>query len=322
VHRISTRSERARVARRVRALLDAQHQVGSAVPAAPRDDGGRIALRRDPGSPLGGVAEPRPSWSAPAEDPPTEDPQAAGEAVPLGARLVRPGGGAPGRLEVWLQRRGVHLNPGRRGAAAVGAATLVAALVAGWWVLAGRPHAVGISPLSRAATAAASRPGAAAASRPAPAAAPGVPAAGAAGGVVVVDVVGKVRRPGVYRLALGSRVDDVLRAAGGALPGVGLDSLNLARKVADGEQIAVGVPAAPAAGPAPSGPVGGSSGPVDLNTASPEQLDALPGVGPVLAQRIVDWRTAHGRFDSIDQLREVSGIGPSKFDDIRSLVTV
>jgi competence protein ComEA len=141
----------------------------------------------------------------------------------------------------------------------------------------------------------------------------------------VVDVVGKVRRPGVYRLALGSRVDDVLRAAGGALPGVGLNSLNLARKVSDGEQIAVGVPAAPGAGPAPTGPggpIGGSTGPIDLNAASPEQLDGLPGVGPVLAQRIVDWRTAHGRFDSIDQLREVSGIGPSKFDDIRSLVTV
>ncbi len=121
--------------------------------------------------------------------------------------------------------------------------------------------------------------------------------------------------------------------AGGPLPGVDLNSLNLARKVADGEQIAVGVPAA-APGrcrPARDGRVApvarvgrprAGSGPIDLNTATPEQLDALPGVGPVLAQRIVDWRTAHGRFDSIDQLREVSGIGPSKFDDIRALVTV
>ena len=120
----------------------------------------------------------------------------------------------------------------------------------------------------------------------------------------------------------------MLREAGGPLPGVDLNSLNLARKVADGEQIAVGVPAAAAPGAMPAGPGGSGvpaatgSGPIDLNTATPEQLDALPGVGPVLAQRIVDWRTAHGRFDSIDQLREVSGIGPSKFDDIRALVTV
>jgi competence protein ComEA len=91
----------------------------------------------------------------------------------------------------------------------------------------------------------------------------------------------------------------------------------------DGEQIAVGL--APAQVPGATGSsagVTGSGGLIDLNTATAEQLDALPGVGPVLAQHILDWRSAHGRFDSADQLREVSGIGPSKFADLRPLVTV
>ena len=153
--------------------------------------------------------------------------------------------------------------------------------------------------------------------------------AGSAVSIVVVDIVGKVRHPGVYRLRADSRVGDALRAAGGAQVRVDLSSQNRARKLNDGEQNAVGVTGAPAAGgpSVPAGP-GGSPGsasgaaPVDLNTASLEQLDGLPGVGPVLAQRILDWRAAHGRFASVDQLREVSGIGPSKFDDIRGLVTV
>ena len=237
-----------------------------------------------------------------------------------------PGGGAPDRAPTgdtapsplaWLQR--LRFDPGLRGAAALGCAALIAALVAGWWVLAGRAHSVPI-----AASAPPSPPAAATPALSAPSSASGSPAS-----VVVVDVVGKVRHPGVYRLPNESRVDDALRAAGGALPGVNLSSLNRARKLTDGEQIAVGVTGAPAAGgpSMPAGP-GGSAGPasgsapVDLNTASLEQLDGLPGVGPVLAQRIVDWRTAHGRFESVDQLREVSGIGPSKFEDIRGLVTV
>lgn len=145
----------------------------------------------------------------------------------------------------------------------------------------------------------------------------------------MVDVVGKVRRPGVFRLPDGARVDDALHAAGGALPGVDLSSLNLARKLGDGEQIAVGVPGAgppapaagaPAAGAGPSG--ASTSSPIDLNTATLEQLDTLPGVGPVLAQRILDWRTAHGRFDTVDQLRDVTGIGDSRYADLKPLVTV
>jgi competence protein ComEA len=152
------------------------------------------------------------------------------------------------------------------------------------------------------------------------------------GAAIVVDVVGKVQHPGVYRLPVGSRVDDAIKAAGGGRPGVDFSVVNLARKLADGEQVAVGVPGAGTSGDgvaAPSqGSVSGQGGggssatPLDLNLASLKQLDGLPGVGPVLAQRIIDWRTAHGRFDSVDQLNAVSGIGDAKFADLRPLVTV
>ncbi len=139
---------------------------------------------------------------------------------------------------------------------------------------------------------------------------------------VVVDVAGKVRRPGIVRVAAGSRVVDALTAAGGALPGVDLTALNLARRLVDGEQLLVGVPA-PAGGASSAGGPGAPGGadpgsPLDLNAATVEQLQELPGVGPVLAQRIVDWRVAHGRFSSVDELREVSGIGAKKFADLRS----
>ena len=159
--------------------------------------------------------------------------------------------------------------------------------------------------------------------------------AGAAGGLLVVSVSGRVAHPGVVRVPGGSRVADVLAAAGGAQPGVDLSGLNLARRVIDGEQIAVGVPPAPdAAGQQPggvavgagaAGPGAGSAGPaakVDLNTATVTQLDALPGVGPVTAQHIVDWRTRNGRFARVDQLREIDGIGERRFQQLRDVVTV
>jgi competence protein ComEA len=129
--------------------------------------------------------------------------------------------------------------------------------------------------------------------------------------VVVVDVAGKVRRPGVATLPAGSRVVDAIRKAGGARPGVDLTGLNLARVLVDGEQILVGV--APVAGVAasasaqPGAADGGSL--VNLNTATLDQLDGLPGVGPVTAQKILDWRSAHGAFTAIDELLEVDGIG-------------
>ncbi|MGH3860657.1 helix-hairpin-helix domain-containing protein [Actinokineospora sp.] len=134
---------------------------------------------------------------------------------------------------------------------------------------------------------------------------------------VVVDVVGKVVMPGLLTLPEGSRVADAIQAGGGLLQGTDVTALNLARRLVDGEQIHVGVPIPPAASAQTAQP-----GPVDLNTASPIQLDTLPGVGSVTAQRIVDWRTKHGRFSKVDQLREVEGIGPAKYESLRELVTV
>jgi competence protein ComEA len=149
------------------------------------------------------------------------------------------------------------------------------------------------------------------------------PAQASSASPLVVAVTGKVRRPGVVTVPAGARVIEAVRAAGGAMPGADLSLLNLARKVADGELIAVGVPAA-AAGPAGgSGAApGAAGGKVNLNTATLEQLDGLPGVGPVLAQRILDWREANGPFTTVDQLREVTGIGEAKFGDLKDQVTV
>ncbi|WP_425315084.1 helix-hairpin-helix domain-containing protein [Streptomyces purpureus] len=146
-------------------------------------------------------------------------------------------------------------------------------------------------------------------------------AAGPSPSPLVIDVSGKVRRPGVLTLPAGSRVADALRAAGGVRPGTDLTGLNRARVLMDGEQVAVGVPAA-AGGPGlplTTGP-GPSAGPVSLSTATVEQLDTLPGVGPVLAQHIVDFRTERGGFQSVDQLREVTGIGDRRFADLKPLV--
>lgn len=138
---------------------------------------------------------------------------------------------------------------------------------------------------------------------------------------IVVSVVGRVVGPGLVTLPEGARVADALRAAGGPVPDVDLSALNLARRLADGEQIYVCVPAPPGAEPAPTvaGPPGVADK-VDLNTATLAALDTLPGVGPVTAQRIVDWRAEHGRFDSVAQLREVDGIGPSRFARLKDLV--
>jgi competence protein ComEA len=143
----------------------------------------------------------------------------------------------------------------------------------------------------------------------------GVPAGTPTGAGVVVDVAGRVRAPGVRTLRPGSRVQDALRAAGGALAGTDLTGLNLARIVNDGEEIVVGAPAA--AAPAP-GTAGGS--PLSLNTATAEQLDALPGLGPVLAQRIIQFRDQHGGFRSVDQLSQITGFGQRRLKDLRPLV--
>lgn len=284
------------MARRVRALLDGHSPASAAL--APAEE---VAVERPGWEQLdesdwdrSGSPQPAPEsdWSGPAR------------------HAVLPGRGG---LVGWLQRRGVRIDPGHRGGLAMGVAALIAALVVGWWVLSSRPHAVAVS-------------------GSAPSVAPRVTGAApssTASSRLVVDVVGKVHHPGVYRLPDGARVDDALHAAGGALPGVDLSSLNLARELSDGEQIAVGVPGAGPPAPAAGAPAAGAgpsaastSSPIDLNTATLAQLDTLPGVGPVLAQRILDWRTAHGRFDTVDQLRDVTGIGDSRYADLKPLVTV
>jgi competence protein ComEA len=145
--------------------------------------------------------------------------------------------------------------------------------------------------------------------------------------VVVVHVAGKVRHPGVVTLPAGARVTDAIKAAGGLRPGASIGALNLARHVVDGEQILVGVPgsaAAPGTATAPGGSAPGTApgARLNLNTATVEQFDQLPGVGPVLAQRIIDYRAQHGAFRSVDQLQEVPGIGVRKFAEIRDLVAV
>lgn len=159
-----------------------------------------------------------------------------------------------------------------------------------------------------------------------------------AAGVVTVHVVGQVKRPGVVKLSGGSRVADAVARAGGALPSADVAAVNLARPLVDGEQIRVPKPGERVAGPGPADPgasagsgSGSASGPgtgsasgelLNLNTANPAQLEELPGVGPVLAQRIIDWRMEHGRFATVDELAEVSGIGEKMFAQLQPKVTV
>jgi competence protein ComEA len=145
-------------------------------------------------------------------------------------------------------------------------------------------------------------------------------AAAAAQPRVVVHVVGAVRRPGLYRLVDGARVADAVSHAGGATRRADLSGVNLAAPLADGAQVIVPrrlEPGAAAEGSTAAAP----GGKVSLATATLEQLDELPGVGPVTAQKIVDWRTAHGPFRSVDDLDQIPGIGPSRIEQIRDLVS-
>jgi competence protein ComEA len=153
-----------------------------------------------------------------------------------------------------------------------------------------------------------------------PVPAPGATASPAA--VLLVDVAGWVRRPGVYEFAEGARVIDAIEAAGGARPGALLLSLNLAAPLVDGTQILVPKEgAAPPEGGASAAP-GSVTGLVNVNTATNAELETLPGIGEVIAQAIVDHRTEHGPFASVDQLLDVSGIGDATLENIRELVTV
>ncbi|MFI1090931.1 helix-hairpin-helix domain-containing protein [Streptomyces sp. NPDC020917] len=227
------------------------------------------------------------------------------EPGPAEPRLAEPLPGVPvfgegpvGRLRAWLfVRCGLEF----RTVVALAVVLVVAVGLAVQHYWAGRPHAVRVPP--PAPTAALPR-----LATPRPAAPP----------QLTVDVAGKVAKPGLRLLPKGSRVADALTAAGGPLPGADTTTLNLARPLTDGEQILVGIPA-PAAAAAPGDPAAAAT-PLSLNSATPAQLDALPGVGPVLAQHIIDFRTQHGGFTSLQQLHQIPGIGPRKFTTLQPLV--
>lgn len=225
--------------------------------------------------------------------------------------------------------RGRSAPPGRPRLAPVHLSVL-ALLVAGalgftaWWVARSSPEEVTAAVPAMPLASTSDSPAAAAASSP------GVTDSNASpqSAIVVVHVAGKVMRPGVQELPLGARVADAVRAAGGPRAGVSLTSLNLARRLEDGEQVLVGAP--PGAGGAAGGSAtGGATGaaapagaPVNLNTANESELDTLPGVGPVTAAAIVEHREKNGAFTSVDQLIDVSGIGEATLAKLAPLVSV
>jgi competence protein ComEA len=233
----------------------------------------------------------------------------------------------------WVAR--VRADPGRSGAVALAIVAVLAVLITVFTLLRDRPPPVTsakLPPVERASTA-----------TPRSSASPGPGQPGAPDRSVVVSVVGLVHTPGLVTLAPGARIADALQAAGGAVDGADTIGLNMARPLGDGEQIVVGLapvsgqPAVLGSSVAPgstsvsrtSAPRPGSSrvpskpgGVLDLNTATVEQLDGLPGVGPVTAAAIVAWRQANGRFTSVDQLGDVDGIGPARLDKLRPLVRV
>jgi competence protein ComEA len=230
--------------------------------------------------------------------------------VDVGPLPDRPGEGgrhrAPGTTPRW--------DAGRGGGRALWAAAVVAVLLLLAWTWADRPEVE---------RAAAPETGTAAPSTSTPAGPPAEEAAGTSTPVVVA-VVGQVARPGLVTLPAGARVADAVAAAGGLLPEADPSSVNLAAPLSDGQQVAVGVPGAVAGGAVPevipgAAPAGGL---VDLNTAGIAELDALPGIGPVLAQRIVDHRTRAGAFGSVAELDEVPGIGPARAAELAELVRV
>ncbi|MGE2723905.1 ComEA family DNA-binding protein [Mycolicibacterium pulveris] len=224
----------------------------------------------------------------------------------------------------WLAA--VRADPGRAGVVALAAVGIVAVLVTVFAIVRDKPPPVmsaNLPPVQMVSSGSPTPSGAPPPEQP-----------------VVVSVVGLVHKPGLVTLDPGARIADALGAAGGALDGADLLGLNMARRVADGEQIIVGIasapgqptamgssitadngtapadPAAPAADTAAQGAV------VDLNTATVEQLDTLPGIGPVTASAIVAWRDANGPFSSVEQLGDVDGIGPARLEKLRDRVRV
>ena len=206
----------------------------------------------------------------------------------------------------------------------VAAIVVLGILLAGWAVLRARPVAVAVTPPTAGPTASASS-------------APGDPAPSANTAELFVHVLGAVKKPGVVKLATGSRVQDALQKAGGLTGKADPGELNLAQPVSDGQQIVVGTKGKPngevrdgTSGGGSSGTTGssGSSGgaagpqPVNLNTATQAQLEELPGVGPVMAGKIIAWRTENGRFSRVEELQEISGVGPKTYAKLAPLCRV
>ncbi|MET9892062.1 ComEA family DNA-binding protein [Streptomyces sp. NPDC006465] len=296
--------------------------VGAGVPADVR------RLRHRPGGADG--SDPGPDGGGPLRaDRSRTDGSATAIEPAMGAGVWRDRAGLAvrERLPLWLQSRcGLE----RRSVTALTVLLVVAAVFAVQHFWTGRTQPVRAPEVVRAAAPYGGKSGSRERSGAEPASSSGASgAAGAAGSAIVVDVGGKVRTPGLQRLPAGSRVEDALRAAGGVRPGTDTDGLNRARLLVDGEQIVVGASVPPAGvgagGPGPVGAGGSAAGaapsaPISLNGATVDQLDSLPGVGPVLARHILDYRTTHGGFRSVDELREVNGIGDRRFADLRPLV--
>ncbi len=226
-------------------------------------------------------------------------------AIDRDGRLPRPDrdGGLPAPAAV---RALAAFNPGRQALKPLLAVAVAVAALAGYLVWHSRPTAQVVAPRASVAALAPTAP------------------TSSAPTMIVIAIQGRVRHPGLVRLPAGARVADAIDAAGGPLPGTDLSYVNLAQKLVDGELIVIAKsgPAGGSGGVA-AGPAGlGSARPLNLNTATATQLEALPGIGPSLAGHIIDYRTTHGAFKSVDELRNVPGIGDAKFAEVKDLVTV
>lgn len=282
------------------------------------------AIFGDPGA-VAGTGPPGPGGDppGPGHDPPSRGP----------GRRERAWLAVRERLPLWVQLR-CGTDPKALVALVLVLVVAVGFAVQHFWT--GRPEPVRAPAAERSAVA--GGPGPRSPSPPSSSSSAAAMAHGPPGGAgrqLVVDVTGKVRRPGIHRMPPGSRVIDALQAAGGVLRGASTRGLNRARLLTDGEQIVVGAAGAAGGGAGPVGAGGGGpgsgqpsagggqagpAGPVSLSTATEQQLDSLPGVGPVLARHIIEFRTQHGGFTSVDQLRQVTGIGDRRFADLRPLV--
>jgi competence protein ComEA len=296
----SRRSDDADVIRaRLRALLEERHRSEGWLPDDLDETADDESTHDEHVHSGGPVASPRAATPGPVDDDPSPSSDFLAAGLPVGLGRHR----APRPTARWA--------PERSGARSLWIAALVAALLlVGWtWLERPRVEPAGGAPPSPA--------------EPMPeASAPTVGEVADTPTTVVVSVVGQVAAPGLVTLPTGSRVAEAIDAAGGLLPEADPASVNLAAVITDGQQVAVGVPAAGGIG-TPVDPTGATgSGPLDLNTAGVAELDALPGIGPVLAQRIVDHRTREGPFRSVEQLDDVPGIGPAIAAELDGLVTV